>query len=80
MVSELTREEDTLELWELGIPSLWIFLHIFSAKLRWNNSPLRAHISVEAESNSEVFQFWTYHYCRKLGIFIEEEFFNEPRP
>ena len=39
----------------------------------------RAHISVEAESNFEVFQFWTQHYCWKLGLFIEEDFFSEPR-
>ena len=80
MVSELTREEDTMELWELGIPSLWIFLHIFSAKEGWLTLLPRAHLFVEAESNSEVFQFWTCHCYQKLGIFTEEEFFSDPRP
>ena len=32
MVSELTWEEDTMQLWELSIPSFWIFLHIFFSK------------------------------------------------
>ena len=39
-----------------------------------------AHLSVEIESNFEVLQFWTRHYYRKLGLFTEVEFFNEPRP
>ena len=33
------------------------------------------HLSVEAEFDSEHFQFWH----GKLGISIEEEFFSEPR-
>ena len=52
MVSELTWEEDTVQLQELGLPSLWIFLHRFSAKVRWNTLLLRVHLSVEAKSNS----------------------------
>ena len=40
MVSKLTREEDTVQLQELRLPILWIYLHIFSAKVGWNNSPL----------------------------------------
>ena len=39
----------------------------------------REHIYVEAESNSEHFQFLTYHYIGKLRLFIEEEFLSEPR-
>ena len=39
MVSKLTWEEDTMQLRELGIPTLWIFLHIFLAKEGWINSP-----------------------------------------
>ena len=74
MLSELTWEEDTVQLRELGLPSLWIFLQGGITLL------LRAYLSVEAESNYEVFQFWTRHYCRKLGLFTEEEFFSKPRP
>ena len=40
MVSELTLEEDTVQLLKLGIPSFWISLHIFSEKGGWDNSPL----------------------------------------
>ena len=40
----------------------------------------RVHLSVETESNFELFQFWTRHYCRKLGISTEVEVFSEPRP
>ena len=39
MKSELTLEEDIVQLRELGIPTLWISLHRFSAKEGWNNSP-----------------------------------------
>ena len=39
MVSELTLEEDIMQLRELGIPTLWIFLHRFSAKEGWISSP-----------------------------------------
>ena len=39
MVSELTWEQDTVQLQELGIPSLLIFLNIFLLKVRWSNSP-----------------------------------------
>ena len=35
------------------------------------------HISVEVESDSKHFQFLTCHYCGKLGIFTEEEFFSD---
>ena len=38
----------------------------------------RAHLSVEEKSDSEHFQFLTYHYIEKLGIFTEEEFLSEP--
>ena len=34
MVSELTLEEDNVQLRELGISSLWIFLHIFFSKIK----------------------------------------------
>ena len=34
MVSELTEEEDTMQLQELGIPTLWISLHKFSEKIK----------------------------------------------
>ena len=34
---------------------------------------------MEAESDSEHFQFLTYHYIEKLGLFTEEEFLSEPR-
>ena len=40
----------------------------------------RVHLSVEAESDSELFQFWTRHYCQKLGLSTEVEFFSDPRP
>ena len=36
------------------------------------------HLSIEAESDSEHFQFLTYHYSGKLGIFIEVEFLSDP--
>ena len=39
----------------------------------------RAHISIEAESNSENFKFLTRHYCRKLGFSTEVEFLSEPK-
>ena len=39
----------------------------------------RAHLSVEAESDSKHFQFLTYHCIEKLGIFTEEEFLSDPR-
>ena len=39
-----------------------------------------AHLSVEAESDSEHFQFLTQHCCQKLGISVEVEFLSEPRP
>ena len=39
----------------------------------------RAHLSVEAESDSELFQFWTRHYFQKLGLSTEVEFLSEPR-
>ena len=38
----------------------------------------RAHLSVEAESDYEHFQFLACHYIGKLGIFTEEEFLSEP--
>ena len=44
-----------MQLRELGLQNLWISLHIFSEKEGWNNSPPREHISIEAESNYEVF-------------------------
>ena len=69
-----------MQLRELGIPTLWISLHIFSEKKVGITLLHRAHLSVEAESNFEVFQFWTCHLYRKLGLFTEEEFFSEPRP
>ena len=34
---------------------------------------------MEVESDSEHFQFLTYHYIEKLGLFTEEEFLSEPR-
>ena len=37
------------------------------------------HLSVEAESDFEHFQFLTYHCIGKLGLFIEEDFLSEPR-
>ena len=40
----------------------------------------RAHISIEAESDSENFQFLTRHYCRKLRLSTEVEFLSDPRP
>ena len=40
----------------------------------------REHLSIEAESNSDLFQFWTRHYCRKLGLSTEVEFLSEPNP
>ena len=40
----------------------------------------RVHLSGEAESNSEHFQFLTLHYCRKLGLSREVEFLSERRP
>ena len=40
----------------------------------------RAHLSVEAESDFEHFQFLTRHYCRKLGLSTEVGFLSEPRP
>ena len=43
------------------------------------NLLLRAHLSVEAESDSEHFQFLTYRYIEKLGIFTKEEFLSDPR-
>ena len=39
----------------------------------------RVHLSVEAESDSEHFQFLTQHYCQKLGLSTEVEFLSEPR-
>ena len=38
-----------------------------------------ARLSIEVESDSEYFQFFTYHFIKKLGIFIEEEFLSESR-
>ena len=40
----------------------------------------RAHLFVEAESDSELFQFWTRHCCQKLGIYIEVEFLSDLKP
>ena len=37
------------------------------------------HLSLEAEFDSEHFQFLTYHCIEKLGIFIEEKFLSEPK-
>ena len=36
------------------------------------------HLSVEAEYDSEYFQFLTYHYNGKLEIFKEVEILSEP--
>ena len=38
----------------------------------------RVHLSIEVESNSEHFQFLTYHYSGKLGLSKEVEFLSEP--
>ena len=38
-----------------------------------------AHLFVDAEYDSEHFQFLTYHCIGKLGLFTEEEFLSEPR-
>ena len=35
---------------------------------------LRLHVSIEAEFDSEHFQFW----CEKLGLLTEEEFSSKP--
>ena len=40
MVSELTWEEDIMQLWELGLPTFWIYLHCFLEKEVWVDSPL----------------------------------------
>ena len=39
MVLELTWEQDTLQLWKLGLPTFWISIHKFSAKEGWADSP-----------------------------------------
>ena len=36
-----------------------------------------AHLSVEAEFDSEYFQVLTSHCCGKLGLFTKEEFLSE---
>ena len=61
-------------------PSIFNKRRFFSIQFFGITLLLRTHLYIEAESNSEVFQFWTRHYCRKLGIFTEVEFFSEPRP
>ena len=38
----------------------------------------REHLSVEAESDSEYFQFLTRHCCQKLGLSIKVEFLSNP--
>ena len=39
----------------------------------------RVHLSIEEESNSDLFKFWTRYYCQKLGISTEVEFLSDPR-
>ena len=68
-----------MQVQELGLPTFWISLHKFQQKKFGMTLLHRAHLSVEAESNSEVFQFWTRHYCHKLGLSTEVKFFSEHR-
>ena len=57
MVSDLTSKEDSVQLWELGLPTLWISPIYFQQKKVGLTLLPRALLSVEAESNSEVFSF-----------------------
>ena len=69
-----------MQLWKLGLPIFWISLHIFLQNKVGLNLLSMAHLSVEAESDSEHFQFLTRHCYRKLGLSIEVELLSEPRP
>ena len=40
----------------------------------------RVHFFAEEESDSKHVQFFTQHYCGKLGLSIEVEFLSETKP
>ena len=68
-----------MQLRELGISTFGSLSTYFQQNKVGLTLLPRAHLSVEAESNSEHFQFLTYHCIGKLGLFTEEEFLSEPR-
>ena len=59
MVSELTWEEDTVQLWKLGIPTFWISLHKFFSKRRlgWL-SYLGCTFLLKQNLILSIFSFW----------------------
>ena len=77
MVWEIKWEEYIMQLQKLGILT---FLGLFPRYHKKKEARLtlhwRAHLYVEADFDSEHFQFLTCHYCKKLGLLTEVEFLS----
>ena len=59
MVSELTSEEDIMQLWKLGLPIFGSLSTYFQQKKVELTLLSKACLSIEIESEVENFQFWT---------------------